>query len=200
MLAGWALAALLGTGSTVAEPDAIFVSFDGKPSTHPSSGLVVDRLPDSRAILARNEKHGFRLTLPESDWVFRTDRSPMEVTDTEYFIAVTSIRERRSERQHLKRTLKHLRKQPNLMIGRSSIEDFEGRLVLQYYSQSVAGAGGSATSHLEWNYRACIDVARTMNELHLVHRGTQEGPSSRRESTIRRIVRSLELDVEVDER
>jgi ribosomal protein L34 len=156
-------------------------------------------MPDARVILVRNEKHGFRLTLPESDWVFRTDRWPLEVTDTEYFITVTPIRERRSEKQHLTRTLKRLRKRSNLMVGRARIETVEGRLVLQYYSQSVAGSSGSPTSLVDWNYRTCVDGSPAMVELHVVHHGTHEGPSAGSEPTIMRIVRSLEPDVEVGE-
>ena len=194
--AAWVLAVLLAPGPAQTATDALFVSFDGRPFTHTSSGLVVDRVPDAQGIRVRNEKHGFRLILPASDWTFRTDRRPLEVTDTEYFITVTPIRQRRSEKQHLTRTLKQLRKQSNLMVGRARIETVEGKLVLQYYSQSVAGSSSSPTSRVEWNYRTCVDVSPTMYELHLVLRGTHEGPPAGSESTIRQIVHSLEPDVE----
>ena len=39
-----------------------------------------------------------------------------------------------------------------------------------------------------------------MVELHLVHHGTHEGLSAGSQATIRRIMRSLEPDVEADER
>jgi len=197
--AGWALAVLLVSGTPYAETDALFVSFDGTPFMHPTSGLVVDRSPEAPLVRVRNEKHGFRLTLPESGWTFRTDRWPLEVTDTEYFITVTPVRDRRSEKQHLTRTLKQLKKQSNLMVGRASIEKVQGRLVLQYYSQSVAGSSGSPTSLVDWNYRTCVDGSPAMVELHVVRNGTHEGPPAGSDSTIRRIVDSLEPVVSTGE-